>query len=70
MTMDSCICPSCNAILDVDIYGHDLECSECYCKINVFRDTDLLLETELGTVGISLPKEEMSWLKTLMRFVK
>lgn len=41
---DTCICPGCGIKLEVNgLYGHDLECSECHCKIIVFRDDNLEL---------------------------
>ena len=51
---DSCICPNCNTKLDVTEYGYGLKCSECGCKIDIFPDTTLYLETMFGNVGISL----------------
>ncbi len=53
---DTCICPNCHTELDVIEYGHGLKCSECGCKIDVFPDTTLYLETVFGVVGISVPK--------------
>ncbi len=54
---DTCICPKCGVLLDVSEYGRGLECSECGCKIDVFPDTDLYLETIFGVIGISFPKD-------------
>ncbi len=58
MTGDSCICPDCRTKLEINgLYGRDLECSECHCKIIVFRDDDLIVDTPVGIIGITLPKE-------------
>lgn len=54
--MDTCICPKCNTNLDVSEYGYNLQCSECHCRIDVFPDTTLYLETVFGVVEISLLK--------------
>lgn len=56
MTEDFCTCPDCRAELEINgLYGHNLECSECGCKLIVFRDSDIIVETPAGTIGISLP---------------
>ena len=52
--MDSCVCPKCGVKLEVADYGYNLECSECKCKINVFRENSFYLETKFGTIGVSL----------------
>ena len=57
MEKDTCVCPNCNIVLDVYEYGYNLECSNCKCKIDVFPDTQLYLETQFGTIGIATPKE-------------
>ena len=53
---DSCICPHCDTTLDVEIYGHNLECSECLCPLAVFHDDDIRVETPVGVFWISLPE--------------
>ena len=55
---DTCVCPACNIELDVGEYGYGMECSECGCKLDVFPNTSLFLETVLGTFGISIPEKE------------
>ena len=57
MPKDYCICPDCHAKLTVEIYGHNLECSECHCRLVVFPDDAIIIETPVGTIGITLPKE-------------
>ncbi len=57
---DHCICPDCRSELVVEMYGHNLECSECGCSLIVFRDSDIIIETPVGTISISLPWEK--WL--------
>ena len=57
MTSDTCVCPDCRTKLDVNLYGHNLECSECGCGIAVFPDDSIRVETPVGTIWISLPKE-------------
>ena len=55
---DTCQCPDCGTKLDVNgLYGHHLKCGVCHCPIIVFHDTDIVVETPVGTIGISLPKE-------------
>ena len=54
---DTCACPDCRTELDIQEYGRNLECSECGCKIDVFPDVDLYVDTGFGVIGISFPKE-------------
>ena len=54
---DTCDCPNCQTKLDVVEYGYGLKCSECGCRVDVFPDTTLYLETIYGVVGIALPKQ-------------
>ena len=56
MLIDTCICPDCGATLDITEYGRGMECTECRCKIDVFPNVDLYVETPVGTIGITLPK--------------
>jgi len=52
---DTCVCPDCQTELEVNgLYGHNLKCSECGCKLIVFHDSDIIVETPLGTIGISM----------------
>lgn len=57
MPIDTCICPDCGVTLEITEYGRNLECSECHCKIDVFPNVDLYVETPVGVLGISFPKE-------------
>ncbi len=63
MTKDTCICPDCRTELEISEYGRNLKCSECGCKIDVFPDVDLSVDTPVGVLGISFPKEwkEKPW---------
>ncbi len=54
---DTCICPDCRTELHIQEYGRNLECSECGCKIDVFPDVDLYVDTGFGVIGISFPKD-------------
>ena len=54
---DTCTCPDCGTELTVEEYGQGLECSKCHCKIDVFPDPDIYVETPVGTLGISFPKK-------------
>ena len=54
---DTCTCPDCRTELDIQEYGRNLECSECGCKIDVFPDVDLYVDTGFGVIGISFPRE-------------
>lgn len=57
MSLDVCICPECKTELEINgLYGLGLKCSECNCRIDVFRDSDLILETKFGTIVVSLPE--------------
>ena len=59
---DTCTCPDCQTELEINgLYGHNLECSECGCKLSVFHDDDIRVETPVGTIWISLPWEK--WLR-------
>lgn len=53
--MDMCTCPGCGEELEVEEYGRGLRCSECGCRIDVFRDEDLLIDTPFGFFRVSLP---------------
>ena len=63
--MDTCICPKCNTKLDVSEYGYNLQCSDCHCRIDVFPETDLYLETPYGDIGIAL-KGWKRWILSLI----
>jgi hypothetical protein len=52
---DTCICPDCHSSLDVEIYGNDLECSECGCKLSVYPDSAIRVDTPVGTLWVTLP---------------
>ena len=51
---DTCICPDCQIELEVNgLYGDNLECSKCGCKLSVFPDDDMYISTPFGTFGVS-----------------
>ncbi len=54
---DTCTCPDCRAELTVEEYGRKLQCSECGCKIDVFPDSAIRVDTPVGTLWITLPAE-------------
>uniref|UniRef100_A0A6H1ZV21 Uncharacterized protein n=1 Tax=viral metagenome TaxID=1070528 RepID=A0A6H1ZV21_9ZZZZ len=56
MITDTCICPDCQTTLDVELYGHNLECSECGCKLAVFPDSAIRVDIPVGTLWITLPE--------------
>ena len=66
---DSGTCPHCDATLDIDMYGFGLECGDCGGKIEVFRDSDILLETKLETVRIMLPERVLSRIGILKKLI-
>lgn len=49
--------PDCNTTLDVDIYGHNLKCSECGCCLDVFPDSAIRVDTPIGILWITLSAE-------------
>ena len=58
---DTCTCPDCRTTLDVEIYGHDLECSNCGCKMDVFSDKAIRVDTPVGILWITLPAWGKLW---------
>jgi hypothetical protein len=55
--MDTCTCPDCRTELEVTMYGHNLECPECGCKLDVFPDNAIRVDTSVGVLWITLPTE-------------
>ena len=54
---DFCICPDCDTKLKVAIYGHNLACSECGCRLDVFPESAIRVDTPVGVLFITLPLE-------------
>ncbi len=47
---DTYICPDCRTELTVEEYGRNLQYSECDCKIDVFSDSAIRVDTPVGTI--------------------
>lgn len=57
---DTCICPGCQEELEVDgLYGDNLKCGKCGCKISVFPDDLIYLSTPFGTFGVGFPDKNL-----------
>ena len=57
MKPDTCTCPDCHTELTVEIYGHSLKCSECGCRLDVFPDSAIRVDTPVGILWITLPED-------------
>lgn len=53
MIKETCECPYCKTVLDVEEYGYDLECSKCKGKLEVFPDTDIWINSKFGNIEIT-----------------
>lgn len=67
MAQDTCVCPGCQTVLDVGEYGRGMKCSECGCKMDVWPDTSLLIDTPIGMIGISLLNNSSDVLRYLFK---
>jgi len=53
MKADKGICPHCDGEFIVKEYGFGSRCPKCKRKIDVFPDSEIFVETQFGTIGIS-----------------